>query len=111
MKAKQRVPVPRARAARHFGCQGLGCDRIWLRRRVNETENHAQQSGIWGMSAQTTVVEEVAVIPDDDPVFWPTGFGKGGCWIMSAPDFGMAGDLLLAMARYSLCPSGNRAVR
>src|SRR5271156_4327316 len=68
MKAKQRVPVPRARAARHFGCQGLGCDRFWLRRRVNETENHAQQSGIWGMSVQ-------------DDAFDPEGTGhfvKGG---------------------------------
>lgn len=43
MKAKQRVPAPRDRAARHFGCQELGSDQIWLGPRVNEMEHYAQQ--------------------------------------------------------------------
>jgi hypothetical protein len=43
MKAKRRVPAPRGRAARHFGCQELGCDQISLHRRVNEMEYDAQQ--------------------------------------------------------------------
>src|SRR5271169_1269726 len=33
--------------------QGVGYDRISLRRRANETENLANNRGIWGMSAQT----------------------------------------------------------
>jgi hypothetical protein len=47
---KQRVPAPRAHAARHFCCQTAGCYRISLRRRRDDGKIIPTEPGIWGMS-------------------------------------------------------------
>src|SRR5271167_1925947 len=49
---KQRVPAPRAHAARHFCCQRADCYRISLRRRRDDGKIIPTEPGIWGMSAQ-----------------------------------------------------------
>jgi hypothetical protein len=41
-----------------FGCQGVGYDRISLRRRTNEAEIMPNSPGIWGMSAKASTREE-----------------------------------------------------
>src|SRR5271169_2993885 len=47
---KQRVPAPRAHAARHFCCQTAGRYRISLRRRRDDGKIIPTEPGIWGMS-------------------------------------------------------------
>src|SRR5271167_2198816 len=49
---KQRVPAPRAHAARHFCCQRAGCYRISLRRRRDDGKITPTEPGIWGMSVE-----------------------------------------------------------
>jgi hypothetical protein len=51
MKAKHRVPPPRGRVARHFGCQKVGSDRISCRDASVRGEITPDASGIRGISA------------------------------------------------------------
>src|SRR5271167_1959442 len=53
---KQRVPAPRAHAARHFCCQRAGCYRISLRRRRDDGKIIPTEPGIWGMSVSTKIL-------------------------------------------------------
>jgi hypothetical protein len=48
MKAKPRVSALRGRASRHSRCQRVGRDRIFLCRRLGQTEDRAQQPGYPG---------------------------------------------------------------
>src|SRR5271170_96094 len=52
---KQRVPAPRAHAARHFCCQTAGRYRISLRRRRDDGKIIPTEPGIWGMSVKSTL--------------------------------------------------------
>src|SRR5271169_131271 len=60
---KQRVPAPRAHAARHFCCQTAGRYRISLRRRRDDGKIIPTEPGIWGMSDQISCVISSFIAP------------------------------------------------